>query len=201
MIVLLLALACTDWFASTDTDTSADTDTASADTADSGEDATERAADDARVRALTDLPGGEFPCLDPMLVRVAYITDGDTVYVHPEDGSAGRKVRLIGIDTPEIEHDDPAECFGEEAMGYTSEALLERLVWLTFDSDCIDPYDRTLAYVFRDQGEAGFFNRVLARQGYATALAIDPNTTFEAEIDADVREAQREGAGMWEACP
>jgi endonuclease YncB( thermonuclease family) len=36
------------------------------------------------------------------LARVTYVTDGDTVWVQPEDGSATRKLRLQGIDAPEI---------------------------------------------------------------------------------------------------
>ena len=199
--MLCLLLGCTGWFASGGTDSAPPEDSGAAETGDTGPTSSELAEDDARVRALTDLPAGDFPCLDPMLVRVAYITDGDTIYVHPEDGSAGRKVRLIGVDTPEVEHEDEAECFGEEAAVFTSAQLLGRLAWLTFDSDCIDPYDRTLAYLIRDTGESGFFNRVLARQGYASALAIEPNTSYEEEIDADERAAQREKLGIWEACP
>jgi micrococcal nuclease len=197
-MILLFLLGCGDWFGAGTADAGEEEDSA-----DSGNEAgdTELAADDARVRALTDLPEGDYPCLDPMLVRIAYITDGDTVYVHPADGSAGRKVRFIGIDTPEIAHDDPAECFGDEATAFTSDQLLGRLAWLTFDRECFDPYDRSLAYLIRDAGEGGFFNRVLAREGYAAQLSIEPNTTYASEISVDVAAAQRDNAGMWEACP
>lgn len=34
--------------------------------------------------------------------RVTHVTDGDTLWVQPEDGSARRKLRLQGIDAPEI---------------------------------------------------------------------------------------------------
>lgn len=36
------------------------------------------------------------------MARVTYVTDGDTLWVRPEDGSATRKLRLQGIDAPEI---------------------------------------------------------------------------------------------------
>ena len=197
-MTFLFVVGCSTWFGAAASDTASDESGAGEETGDS---TSELAADDERVRALTNLWEGEYPCLGPMLVRVAYVTDGDTLYVHPDDGSAGRKVRLIGIDTPEIAHEDPAECFGAEAMAFTSEELLGRLAWLTFDSDCIDPYDRTLAYLIRDDGEAGFFNGVLARQGYAVPLTIEPNVTYASEIESDVAEAQKEPVGMWEACP
>ncbi len=203
--LLFLAVGCTDWFGgggdtapvdSADADTDVDTDT------DADTDAAALAADDARVRALEDLPGGEFPCRTALLVRVKHIVDGDTAYVQPDEGGDQLKVRFIGVDTPEVAHDaDPAECYGEEAMAYSSEALLDRLAWLTFDAECTDVYGRSLAYVIRGDGDEGFHNRVLARNGYASALAIEPNTTFETEIDRDVAQAKVEGLGMWEGCP
>lgn len=156
--------------------------------------------DDARVRALTGLPEGDVACAVPVLARVDYAVDGDTFYATPEDGGARLDVRIIGVDTPEIEHDDPAECYGDEAFAWTSGQLEGNLVWLTFDAECVDIYGRTLAYVFRDDTEAGFFDRALARNGYATELTIEPNDTFSADIREDVRAARDEGRGMWSAC-
>jgi micrococcal nuclease len=169
---------------------------------DSGElDSDALAADDAAVRALTDIAQGDYPCRDPMLVRVTWVDDGDTVYVHPDDGSEGFKVRMIGLDTPEIAHEDSAaECYGDEASAFTSSELLDRLAWLGFDSDCTDPYDRALAYVIRGEGEEGFYNRRLVREGWARAYPIEPDTTYESEIASDERAAKAENAGMWGAC-
>jgi micrococcal nuclease len=158
------------------------------------------AADDARVRALTDLPQGQSPAMAPTLVRVDYVVDGDTFYCTPDGTSDSVKVRMIGMDTPEIAHDDPADCYGNDAWAYTEEALTGRLVWLTFDEDPTDTYDRTLAYVIRDNTEAGFFNRNLVRQGYATPLTVQPNDSFKAEIQADADAAEAEGLGLWTAC-
>ena len=36
------------------------------------------------------------------MARVTYVTDGDTLWVQPGDGSATRKLRMQGIDAPEI---------------------------------------------------------------------------------------------------
>lgn len=202
MIPLLLLTGCTPWFGTgTGTDTAApDTaDTSTGDTEDTSAEAL--AADDARVRALTDLPEGTYPCRTPVLARVSHITDGDTVYVRPEDGSAELKVRFIGIDTPEIAHEEPAECYGDEAMAFTAEQLSGRLVWLTFDAGCTDTYGRSLAYVIRGEGETGFYNRVLVRNGYATTLTIEPNTTFADVFTDDLHAAQDDRLGMWESCP
>lgn len=168
------------------------------DTTDPGE--TTLAEDDARVRALTGLPEGADPVAEPQLVRVIDASDGDTIWVEPDGGGEYFKVRLIGIDAPEIEHDDPAECFSQEAWDYTTGALVDRLAWLTFDGELYDDYDRMLAYVIRDTTDAGFFNRNLARNGYVEELAIYPNTSFEDEIAEDVRNARNEDLGLWGAC-
>ncbi len=199
-MLLVLLVGCGGWFG--EGDSGADSgggsgDTDSSDTADTAVDLT---ADDARVRALTDLPEGKYPCREALLARVTHIVDGDTAYMQPEAGGSEMKVRFIGIDAPEIEHDEPAECYGDEATAYTSAALLDHLVWLTFDAECQDYYDRDLAYVINGEGETGFFNRVLARNGYASPLAIEPNITYEDEIAADVAAAQTEHLGVWGEC-
>jgi len=158
------------------------------------------AADDARVRALTGLPEGDAPCAPPMLARVDYAVDGDTLYVYPDDGSPRTKVRLIGLNTPEVEHDDPAECYGNDAWDFTQAALTGRLVWITFDAECQDDYGRTLAFLHRDTGESGFHNRRLLREGYATQLTVQPNDTYASTFRADEQAARSDGNGLWAAC-
>lgn len=201
-MLLLLCAACTDWFGAGSDSADEDDSAVDSDTSAAQDDSSEAAEDDARVRALTDLPEGDFPCRTPVLARVTHISDGDTFYVQPDGGGQSMKIRLIGVDTPEIAHDpDPAECFGDEATAFTSAQLLDRLAWFTFDSECTDVYDRTLAYAIRGEGATGFFNRFLARQGYASALTIEPNDTYADAIESDVAQAKVEGLGMWESCP
>lgn len=177
--------------ADTGTDTATDDPTA---------DEAAQAADDERVRALTDLPEGNARCAEPVLVRVDWTVDGDTFYATREDDGERVKVRIIGVDTPEVEHETPAECYGDEAWDFARAQLEGNLAWLTFDAECLDVYDRTLAYVIRGDGAEGFFDRVLARQGYATELTIEPNDTYADDIRADERAARDEGLGLWGAC-
>ena len=78
------------------------------------------------------LPAGAQPCREPVMGRVQDITDGDTFKV--ETGRGVERVRMIGIDTPEVDHTGPDdECFGEEASVFLDEKIGDRLVWLTFD--------------------------------------------------------------------
>lgn len=134
---------------------------------------------------------------------VDYVIDGDTIDVASPDGSTER-VRLLGIDTPEVSRDDsPGECGGEEAADRLAELLPEGTpVQLVSDShaDDEDRYGRLLRYVETDAGDAG---ATLISEGYAyawtPASAPDPERLGDYEdATANAREAE---IGSWAACP
>ncbi len=142
------------------------------------------------------------PCRKPTLAKVFAIADGDTIDVDEvgADGSAGLRVRLIGVNSPEISHDGGvAECFGDDATTFTRQ-LIGHYVWLTFGSTCTDKYDRTLAYVHLSATETGFFQRQLLRRGYAKAYIFDDNDAERALFEADQALAKTEKAGLWGKC-
>ena len=142
------------------------------------------------------LPAGPSPCRGPVLGLVVDITDGDTIKV--ETGRGRERVRLIGIDTPEIDHSGPDdECFAEEARSFLSEKIANDRVWLTFDAECDDAYDRTLAYVHT---EDLFVQRGLLQAGMASAYSVSPNTAFADTFYSDEGAARADRAGMWGEC-
>lgn len=134
-------------------------------------------------------------------ITVEHIVDGDTIDVRVGDGRTER-VRLTGIDTPELAHEpgEVAECFATEASEFIAELLpIGTAVRLERDVVGRDDYGRLLAYVFRSD-DGVFVNREIVRHGYALPLNIPPNDTFaEVVVDA-ARAAQREGTGLWSAC-
>lgn len=144
------------------------------------------------------LPAGDDPCREPLLVHLDEAVDGDTFNVTSEQG--WEVIRVIGIDTPEIEHEDPAECYGDEAWAMAERTAEGRDAWLTFDGNCYDYYDRTLAYVHLGDGEGDFYERIMLQQGYAEALPYDDTDTFEDLFAADEAEAREAGVGLWSAC-
>ena len=79
--------------------------------------------------------------------------DGDTFKTVGcgDTASAWEEIRLLGPDTPEkagapdIEED---ECYAQEASAFLERVLQGRSLQLEFDEQCVDKFDRRLAYVF-----------------------------------------------------
>jgi endonuclease YncB( thermonuclease family) len=105
-------------------------------------------------------------------VQVIHVFDGDTVKLQD-----GRRVRLIGINTPEMARDGRhTEPFANEARA-SLQALLDnnnRALLLQYGSDTHDHYGRLLAHAFLQNGDN--VASILLKQGMATALVVAPNT-------------------------
>lgn len=125
--------------------------------------------------------------------KVKYCADGDTCDVQFESG-ATRRVRLIGVNTPESTKEAGIEPGGKAASAYTKSRLLGQTVNVTHDKTD-DPYGRMLAYVHLENGE--FFNATLASEGYARVMTIAPNTTWASYFENLQREAQKAKRQVW----
>ena len=134
---------------------------------------------------------------------VTNVVDGDTLVVKVEGES--RRVRLIGVDTPETVHPrKPVQYYGREASAFTKQTLLGRRVWLEYDVAPLDRYQRHLAYVWverpaRDEEAVRrrMFNAKLLLEGYGRAMTIQPNSRY-ADLFARLQaEARKAGRGLW----
>lgn len=145
-------------------------------------------------------PAGDDPCRVQVHVDVLAVTDGDTVEVEYREGDqegGTDDVRLIGIDTPEIDHDgDDHDCYALPAWQETIDLLEGQEAWLTFDQECTDEYGRVLAYVHRDE-DGAFVNLHLVRQGFARACPFGVNDAFDDDFAEAEMEAQAEDLGRW----
>ena len=116
-------------------------------------------------------------------------TDGDTLWL-----SGIGKVRLIGVDTPEVYGE--VECFGREASAFVERLLpLGSRVTYRLGIDPRDRYDRALAYVYTDGGR--FLNLLLVKRGYALPLTVPPNVEYAGRFAGAARRARRAGRGLW----
>jgi len=128
----------------------------------------------------------------PMLVRS--VLDGDTIDV----ATVGR-VRLLGIDAPEIGHGfDTSAPFGREARERLTQLVLHRWVRLEQEGAARDVYSRHLAYVLTEDGV--FVNAALVRDGLARVSAREPLTRLQ-ELQRAEADAQASRRGMWGSAP
>lgn len=133
---------------------------------------------------------------DGGLVPITKVTDGDTVRVTYQ--GRDERVRLIGVDTPEVPwYGGEGECFGVEAGLYARHRLSSRSVRLVFDTDRRDRYGRLLAYVYLREE---LFNLTLVRLGYARADPVPPDTRMAGELARAEAQARTAGRGLWTAC-
>lgn len=151
--------------------------------------------DDAGNKHYSDRPAATAKVLDIKpgygFYQVKKVFDGDTLML--EDG---RKVRLLGVNTPEIEHrNQPEQAGGEEAKRWLTGKLQNRKVRLETDAELTDKYGRTLAHVFTDRKE--HINLQLVEQGLAAVNIYPPNLLYvEQLVDAE-RKAQQARLGIW----
>ena len=134
------------------------------------------------------------------MATVDRVVDGDTLDITWPTGATAR-VRLIGVDTPEIVGE--AECYGPEASDYTKTLLPEGTqVSLQFDRQRLDPYGRTLAYVYLlDENHDGqMLQSLLLENGYARVLIVEPNSQHAALFYSLEDQAKADQIGLWGEC-
>ena len=124
--------------------------------------------------------------------KVQKVYDGDTILL-----SDGRKIRLLGINTPEIEHSKQAEqAGGVAAREWLTQQLLGTKIRLEFDQEKRDKYKRHLAHVFNKQGV--HINRELVRLGFASTNIFPPNIKYVAELLMAEQTAEAKHLGIWQ---
>ena len=108
------------------------------------------------------------------------------------------KVRMIGIDAPESAHSDEYQNTpeGELVSEYVRNLLEGQEVYLEYDAELTDKYDRLLAYVYLYDKET-MVERILLEEGYVQTMTIRPNTRYENEFFKLERSAKKGGAGFW----
>ena len=136
---------------------------------------------------------------------VARVIDGDTavIRVNGED----RRVRFLGVDTPETVHPTKGvQPYGKEASNLTKESLTGRNVWLEYDKNPTDRYNRHLAYIWLSKPtqinnetiRRNMYNAILLAGGYAKVMIIKPNNRYEKLFKEIESEAKKSKLGMWQ---
>lgn len=134
---------------------------------------------------------------DEEYFAVIRVVDGDTFWID-DSTEKGKKIRLIGIDAPEVKSTPRKQAghYGKEARAYLAKLLSNEKVRLEYDVDHIDRYGRTLAYAYLRDGT--FINAELVKRGYATVMTVPPNVKFSAEFVELQRKARENHRGLWD---
>jgi micrococcal nuclease len=120
------------------------------------------------------------------------VIDGDTIEL-----TTGERIRYLMVNTPETTGGSN-ECFGQNAVTFNRDLVEGRQVSITYDVECTDRFDRTLAYVSVDGMEV---NTLLVERGFACVLHIPPNGDSRAdEFEALEDAARQAGRGLWGQC-
>ncbi len=134
------------------------------------------------------------PANRSIVSEVSRVVDGDTLYVKDLE----ERVRLIGIDTPEVE--PGIECYGLEASDHLRELVPPGTrIEVVFDVERFDRYGRNLGYLYR-LSDRLFINLQMVSDGYARMATFPPNVAHVDEFRAAQTEARESNRGLWDLC-
>ena len=165
-------------------------------------------------------------CDDERTIPATCVIDGDTFDLAScaETQSADvERVRLLGVDAPEVAHgDEAAECFGEEASEFLYSVLQGRSVRLEFDTECEGTFGRTLAWVFievepddalseelerlgdlglqEDGSYSVLLNELVVRAGYAELYTDIGDGRYDRRLIDAAQQAAFTDEGLWGFC-
>ena len=137
-------------------------------------------------------------------VLVKRAVDGDTLLLE-----TGERVRLIGIDTPEMHESkklyrdaerskqdvSAIQEMGRKSHQFTKGLVEGKQVSLEFDIEKYDKYGRLLGYVYLKDGT--FVNAEIVKQGYASLMTYPPNVKYADLFQKLYEEARQNQRGLW----
>lgn len=130
---------------------------------------------------------------------VIKVTDGDTIQVLVNEEKV--KVRIIGIDTPEIvSTTKPVQCYGPESSAFAEDELSGTSVYLEYDESqgLLDRYGRTLAHVWTEDKKLYAAEAILL--GYGIEKTYGDEYKYREMFIENQSEARGQALGLWGRC-
>lgn len=146
-------------------------------------------------RSYANIPISEH---DTGVIIVVY--DGDTVGIEFHDGRR-RKIRLIGIDSPETNHsDEQIRLLAQLSKRFAFYYLYRKQVTVMYDWEREDKYGRLLAYLWTE--ENGLFNEFILEEGFASAYLRFPfKDLYRKRFIQAEKSARISHKGLWREEP
>ena len=143
---------------------------------------------------------------DSKTAFVMRVVDGDTLKL-----SDGRRVRLIGVDTPELHYSEKLlrdakrngrdiktiQAMGKQAADFTRRLCEGKAVRIETDARKFDKYGRLLAYIYLEDGT--FVNAKILEEGYGQVMTIPPDVKYSDYFFKLQRAARESRKGLWAA--
>jgi endonuclease YncB( thermonuclease family) len=131
---------------------------------------------------------------DTTLVKVRHVQDGDTIIL-----ADGTRIRLIGINTPELGHDDrPAQPLSIRARDRVRQLLFQsgNSAQVLVGKQPKDNHKRQLAHLWLPDGRN--LAAILLEAGLGWQVAIPPNVRLANCYTAAESTARRNKKGVWQ---
>jgi micrococcal nuclease len=123
-----------------------------------------------------------------LTAQVERVLSGQTVEVG--GAAASQRVRLIGIDAPDLEQLP----WGTAARDRLEQLIAGATVLLETDAAPTDPQNRLLAYLWRD---GVLINQQLVAEGLVLAAVRSPNFKYDQQFAQAQEKARALGLGIW----
>ena len=122
---------------------------------------------------------------------VKRVIDGDTLHL-----TDGRKVRLVGINTPELDHEHGKhDAFALEAKQRLEVLAGDHIYWQSAQ-ESEDRYGRKLYYLFT-KDRASISSQLLS-EGLGYRVAVPPNVAYQDCLDKAEYSARQAERGVWQ---
>jgi len=124
------------------------------------------------------------------------VVDGDTIIIRSENKKV--RVRLLGIDTPEVNWKNKAlsQKGALEATQFLKKKIEGKVIFIESEEPFVGYYGRVLGYIFSKNGT--FINASIVEQGYGRVFRRYPCKRTN-ELLVYEKKAKSKGLGIWKA--
>lgn len=130
--------------------------------------------------------------------KVNKVLDGNTLEVLLNNKV--EKIRFAGIECPEIN-----KPYGKEAFNFVKNQLLDKKIYLEFDTELKDKYKRIQAYVWLEKPKeltekeikSKMFNTILLSEGFAQVITTSSNMKYTKFFLNLQKIAKENNKGLW----
>jgi micrococcal nuclease len=144
------------------------------------------------LSALLAVPASAISFNSEFSATITEVLDGDTVVVNISCLPIRMKLRLTGIDAPELKQE-----FGVEAKEKLASLVLNKQVVVVTEKQAFDGYGRLLGYLFITSDRKIFINREMVYSGMAVSETVAPNQDFAVQLNIAEQQAKKEKRGFW----